>query len=127
MGSLPSVVSTRQQPTKPQQWSSSSLSLLQSLPPPWLRTRRVVLNLMLMLKLEPDILAMDMDIMDTQSWELVTTTLTTATLMLATPTTLVMDMAVTDHMDVMDMDASSETERTRLSNTKEESLNHVFI
>lgn len=57
---------------------------------------------------------MDMDIMDTQSWELVTTTLTTAMLMPATPTTLVMDMEVTDHMDVMDTDASSETERTRL-------------
>merc|ERR1719333_74413 len=35
------------------------------------------------------------------------------TLMLATHTTLDMDMEVTDHTDVMDMDASSEIERTR--------------
>ena len=51
--------------------------------------------------------------MATQSWELATTTLTMDMLMLATHTTLDMDMEVTDHMDVMDMDVSSETERTR--------------
>merc|ERR1711862_1047834 len=77
------------------------LSLPPSLSPPWLKTKRVVLNLMLMLKLEPDILAMDVDII----------TPTMAMLMLATHTTP--DMVDTDHMDVMDTDVSSETERTR--------------
>merc|ERR1711862_29287 len=110
--SLPYVISTTG-PTsnKPQEWSSSSLSLPPSLSPPWLKTKRVVLNLMLMLKLEPDILAMDMDTMDTQSWEVDIITPTMAMLMLATHTTP--DMVDTDHMDVMDTDVSSETERTR--------------
>merc|ERR1712029_290050 len=94
---------------KPQELSSSLLSLLPSLSPPWLKTRRVVHNPMLMLKLEPDILAMDT--MDTQSWEVDITTPTMAMLMLATHTTL--DMADTDPMDVTDMDVSSETEGTR--------------
>merc|ERR1711862_697306 len=85
------------------------LSLLPSLSPPWLKTRRVVLNLMLMLKLEPDILATDT--MDTQSWEVDITTPTMAMPMLATHTTP--DMVDTDLMDVTDMDVSSETERTR--------------
>merc|ERR1712029_233543 len=110
--SLPFVISTTG-PTsnKPQELSSSSLSLLPSLSPPWLKTRRVVLNLMLMLKLEPDILAMAMDTMDTQSLEVDITTPTMDMLMLATHTTL--DMVDTDPMDVTDMDVSSETERTR--------------
>merc|ERR1711963_132654 len=110
--SLPFVNSTTG-PTsnKPQERSSSSLSLLPSLLPPWLRAKRVVHNLMLMLKLEPDTLAMAMDTMDTQSWEVDITTPTMDMLMLATHTTL--DMADTDHMDVTDMDVSSETERTR--------------
>merc|ERR1712211_83847 len=109
--SLPFVSTTGPTSNKPQECSSSSLSLPPSLSPPWLKTKRVVLNLMLMLKLEPDILAMDMDTMDTQSWEVDIITPTMAMLMLATHTTP--DMVDTDHMDVMDTDVSSETERTR--------------
>merc|ERR1712012_1452294 len=110
--SLPFVIlTTGPTSNKPQEWSSSSLSLLPSLLPPWLKTRRVVHNPMLMLKLEPDILAMAMDTMDTQSWEVDITTPTMDMLMFATHTTL--DMGDTDHMDVTDMDVSSETERTR--------------
>merc|ERR1711862_31633 len=51
------------------------------------------------------------DTMDTQSWEVDIITPTMAMLMLATYTTP--DMVDTDHMDVMDTDVSSETERTR--------------
>merc|ERR1711862_818880 len=122
--SLPYVISTTG-PTsnKPQEWSSSSLSLLPSLSPPWLKTRRVVLNLMLMLKLEPDILAMDTDTMDTQSWEVDITTPTMAMPMLATHTTP--DMVDTDLMDLTDMDVSSETERTRFCQQKK-ILNNVL-
>ena len=54
---------------------------------------------------------MAMDTMDTQSWEVDITTPTMAMPMLATHTTP--DMVDTDHMDVMDTDVSSETERTR--------------
>merc|ERR1712012_273871 len=110
--SLPFVIlTTGPTSNKPQEWSSSSLSLLPSLSPPWLKTKREVHNLMLRLKLEPDILAMAMDTMDTQSWEVDITTPTMAMHMLATHTTL--DMVDTDPMDVTDTDASSETERTR--------------